>query len=70
MSTEKVICPVCKREGKKSKVFLWPGHIQGPELDFTGGYWNENGDFVKPDVEFEPPWYICSYGHITQTFKD
>ena len=28
--------------------------------------WDENGDFVEPKVEFEPPWYLCSNGHITQ----
>jgi hypothetical protein len=66
MSAEKVICPLCKKEGKKSKVFLWTGQTTS-EFQLTGGYWDENGDFVEPDVEFEPPWYICSYGHITQT---
>jgi hypothetical protein len=24
-----------------------------------------DGDFVMPDVDFEPPWYICGNGHIT-----
>ena len=65
---DKVICPVCQREGKRSKVILNPGQTL-PEMKFTKGYWDENGDFVMPDVDFEPPWYICSNGHITQTFS-
>jgi hypothetical protein len=68
MIGEKVICPQCQREGKKSKVFLWPGQRM-PGVKFTGGYWDENGNFVEPNVEFEPPWYICSNGHVTQTYK-
>jgi hypothetical protein len=65
---DKVICPVCQREEKRSKVILSPGQAL-PEMKFTKGYWNENGDFIMPDVDFEPPWYICSNGHITQTFS-
>jgi hypothetical protein len=66
-SKEKVFCWVCQRNGMRSKVILYPGQTN-PELKFTKGYWDENGDFVMPEVEFEPPWYICSNGHITQTF--
>jgi hypothetical protein len=40
-----------------------------PEMKFTKGYWDENGDFVLFDVDFEPSWYICSNGHITQIFS-
>ena len=58
----------CQREGKRSKVILNPGQTL-PEMKFTKGYWDENGDFDMPDVDFEPPWYICSNGHITQTFS-
>ncbi|MPZ06430.1 MAG: hypothetical protein GEU26_08440 [Nitrososphaeraceae archaeon] len=68
MSTkEKVFCWVCQRDGTRSKVILYPGKAE-PEMKFTNGYWDENGDFVVPKVEFEPPWYLCSNGHITQTF--
>jgi hypothetical protein len=67
-TTVKVICPVCRRDGKRSKVILYPGQTM-PEMKFTKGYWDENGGFVRLDVDFEPPWYICSNGHITQTFN-
>ena len=68
MSTEKVFCWVCKKEGKKSKVIFYPGQTV-PQMKFTNGYWDEEGNFVIPKVEFEPPWYLCSNGHITQTYK-
>ena len=64
----KVICPQCQTEGKKSKVILYPGQTV-PKMKFTDGYWDENGDFVLLRVGFKPPWYLCSNGHITQTFK-
>jgi hypothetical protein len=64
-SREKVLCSVCQQEGRRSRVILYPGKTI-PEMKFTTGYWDENGDFVEPKVEFEPPWYLCSNGHITQ----
>jgi hypothetical protein len=67
LAKEKVICWVCQKEGMRSKVILYPGQTE-PKLKFTGGYWDENGDFIEPKVDFEPPWYICSNGHITQVF--
>ena len=67
MFREKV-CSVCQEEGRRSRVILYPGKTI-PEMKFTTGYWDENGDFVEPVVEFEPPWYLCSNGHITQTFN-
>jgi hypothetical protein len=68
MIGEKVMCPQCQREGKRSKVFFYSGQ-RIPAMEFTGGYWDEDGNFVEPKVEFAPPWYICSNGHITQTYK-
>jgi hypothetical protein len=38
---DKVVCPQCQTEGKKSKVILYPGQIT-PKLKFTDGYWNED----------------------------
>ena len=67
-SEVKVLCPKCQTEGKKSKVIFYPSQTI-PKMKYTDGYWNENGDFVEPKVEFEPPWYLCSNGHITQTFN-
>ena len=55
-SEKKVFCPECQRQGVKSKVFLY----SQPDPKFTGGYWNENGDWVKPDVDIKPPFYICT----------
>ncbi|MGH9974643.1 MAG: hypothetical protein ACRD8Z_02240 [Nitrososphaeraceae archaeon] len=67
MFREKVICPDCQREGKKSRRFIY----SVPDPKFKTGYWDENGDFVEPKLEFEPPWFICTNNppHITQTFK-
>jgi len=67
-TTVKVICTVCQREGKRSKVILYPGQTM-LEMKFTKGYWDENGDIVMLNVNFEPPWYISSNGLITQTFS-
>ncbi|MGC1132868.1 MAG: hypothetical protein WA941_08595 [Nitrososphaeraceae archaeon] len=56
MSKEKIICPQCQREGKKSRVYIYS--MPGPHP--TGGYWNEDGDFVEFSIEFPEPWYICT----------
>lgn len=61
---EKVFCPQCQTEGKRSKVILYPGQTI-PKMKFTDGYWNENGDFVEFNAEIKLPWYICSNGHAT-----
>ena len=68
MSREKVLCSICREEGRRSRVILYPGKTI-PEMKFTTGYWDEKGDFVEPKVEFEPPWYLCSNGHITQVIE-
>jgi hypothetical protein len=54
------------RKAKQSYPIPWPNTSRD---EVTKGYWDENGDFVMPDVDFEPPWYICNNGHITQTFS-
>jgi hypothetical protein len=38
---EKVLCPQCQTEGKRSKVILYPGQTV-PKMKFTDGYWDEN----------------------------
>ena len=65
MAAEGIICPVCRKEGMRSKVFLY----SNPNINYRGGYYNEDGELVIPEMNFEPPWYMCSYGHITQTFN-
>ena len=53
-------------EGRnEEQVFLY----SNPNINYRGGYYNEDGELVIPEMNFEPPWYICSYGHITQTFN-
>ena len=47
-SEVKVLCSKCQTEGKKSKVILYPGQTI-PKMKFTGGYWDEEGDFVSPE---------------------
>jgi hypothetical protein len=42
MSGEKVVCPLCQTEGKKSKVILYPVQTV-PKMKYTDGYWDENG---------------------------
>jgi hypothetical protein len=37
----KAIYPECHREGKKSKVILYPGQTL-PKLKCTDGYWDED----------------------------
>ncbi len=61
---EKVVCPQCQTEGKRSKVILYPGQTV-PKMRFTDGYWDEDGDFVEFNAEIKLPWYICSNGHVT-----
>lgn len=61
---EKIVCPQCQTEGKRSKVILYPGQTV-PKMKFTDGYWDEDGDFVEFNAEIKLPWYICSNGHIT-----
>jgi hypothetical protein len=64
ISEEKVVCPKCQTEGKRSKVILYPGQTV-PKMKYTDGYWNENGDFIEFNAEIKLPWYICSNGHVT-----
>ena len=58
---EKVLCPQCQTEVKRSKVILYPGQTV-PKMKFTDGYWDESGEF---NAEIKLPWYICSNGHLT-----
>jgi hypothetical protein len=64
MNQEKVVCPQCRTEGKRSKVILYPGQTV-PKMKHTDGYWDENGDFIEFNAEIKLPWYICSNGHVT-----
>jgi hypothetical protein len=64
MNQEKVVCPQCMTEGKRSKVILYPGQTV-PKMKYTDGYWDENGDFIEFNAEIKLPWYICSNGHVT-----
>jgi hypothetical protein len=63
MSREKVICPQCRTERKKSKVVLYLGQTI-PKMKYTDVYWDQNGDFVEFNAEIKLPWYICSNGHV------
>jgi hypothetical protein len=51
---EKVLCPQCQTEGKRSKVILYPGQTV-PKMRFTDGYWDESGDFVEFNAEIKLP---------------
>jgi hypothetical protein len=44
---EKVICPICKQFGFKSRVFSidWNTYFQT-----IGGYYDEDGNYVKSDI--------------------
>ena len=59
MNDEKVLCPQCQTEGKKSKVILYPGQTT-LKMKFTDGYWDENGDFIEFNADVKLPWLICS----------
>ena len=63
-SEEKVLCPQCQTEGKKSKVTLYPGQTI-PKMKFTDGYWNEDGDFIDFNEEIIVPSYTCCNEHTT-----
>jgi hypothetical protein len=60
---EKKYCARYVRRKEGEAVILYPGKTI-PEMKFTTGYWDENGDFVEPKVEFEPPWYLCSNADV------
>ena len=64
VNQEKVFCPQCQTEGKRSKVILYPGQTT-PKMKFTDGYWDEDGEFIEFNAEIKMPWYICGNGHIT-----
>lgn len=64
MNQDKVVCPQCQTEGKRSKVILYPGQTV-PKMKYTDGYWDENGDFIEFNAEIKLPGYICSNGHVT-----
>ena len=58
---EKVICPICKQFGFKSRVFPidWNTYFQT-----IGGYYDEDGNYVKSDIVptlKESFW--CTNGH-------
>ncbi len=48
-----MVCPECKKEGRKSKVFAG----SPVRLIAARGYWDEEGSFVWKDPEV----YICSF---------
>ena len=47
---EKVVCPQCETEGRRSKVILYPGQTV-PKMKYTDGYWDENEDFIEFNAE-------------------
>ena len=51
---EKVVCPLCQNEGRKSKVILYPDQTI-PKMKYSDGYWEENGDFVEFNAEIKLP---------------
>jgi hypothetical protein len=65
MSQEKVICPTCEKEGRKSLVFLYS--LKGA-FGFQGGYYDYDGNWVEV-MPYFAPWYQCSRGHIWQKLK-
>jgi hypothetical protein len=42
MNQDKVVCPQCQTEGKRSKVILYPGQTV-PKMKYTDGYWGRTG---------------------------
>ncbi len=59
----KPICKICKKEGKKYKVYE-PIYNANHILGITLGYWDEDGKYSKPkDYNEEPYKYSCSNKH-------
>ena len=36
-----------------------------PNINYRRGYYNEDRELAIPEMNFELPWYMCSYGNIT-----
>ena len=57
-----MICPVCKQEGKESRVT--PGGARRTLMGWSPGYYDERGNWVP---QRDPNWtttdYSCSNGH-------
>jgi NAD-dependent SIR2 family protein deacetylase len=66
---EKVLCPQCQTEGKRSKVILYPGQTV-PKMKFTDGYWDENGDRSCPNCNEpnKPDSKFCAKCRIVLTY--
>lgn len=57
----KIICPVCKREGRKSKVY-----DKGCSITMLGSesYCDEEGEFHKHNPNKIRTMYRCDNGHV------
>ena len=57
-----MICKQCKKEGKKSKVYI--GASTMTCVNFGNGHYNEEGIYVEPaDHNSHTTQYSCSNGH-------
>lgn len=60
LSSNKVRCPVCVREGKRSKVY--PGWTLVTAMGITD-YYDEDGNHIYEDPNISTTEYGCSNGH-------
>ena len=57
---EKVFCPECQADGKRSKVYFQGG--KRSNIPFQN-YWDESGRFQSTDPNKTMNYYECSRGH-------
>lgn len=55
-----MICPICKREGKKSKVYI---RCQTTTCMAYPAYYDEDGKYIRDDPNTTTINYHCSNGH-------
>jgi len=55
-----MICPECKNQGKKSKVYECGSHTT---TAYTPPFYDENGNYHNHDRNLTTATYRCSNGH-------
>jgi len=56
----KIICPVCEKQGKKSKVF---SNGCSSTLMAFGNYHDKDGNYHYHDFNITTEYYECEFGH-------
>lgn len=64
----RILCPECRKEGRKSKVYI--EDMTSTAMNCGGGFYDENGYFQPvEDCNTVTTYYRCSRGHTFTTTR-